>query len=63
MCLSKISHSASQLLLTLATFQSVALGQLDQNLEDYWAYGRSPPVYPSRGCLFKAVVVRGSVLT
>jgi len=48
MCLSKVSLGASQLLLALATFQGLALGQLDQNLEDFWAYGRSPPVYPSR---------------
>jgi len=48
MCLSIVSLGAAHLLLALATFQGLALGQLDQNLEDFWAYGRSPPVYPSR---------------
>jgi len=48
MCFSKLSLSASQLVLALATFQGLAVAQLDQNLEDFWAYGRSPPVYPSR---------------
>lgn len=48
MCLFKLSLAAPALLLALATFQGLAVAQLDQNLEDYWAYGRSPPVYPSR---------------